>query len=121
MISQTTKKVTYVCSLCGSTNCGLDATAVWDSDAQEYVLNTTFDSSWCDECGHDDPGLKELALTQKAPVSVVAGDYIRVPDSERVVRVERIDGTCLYLDGGALIDAGELSADDVLLESEAVS
>lgn len=58
------KKTMMVCSKCGSANCGLDATARFDPDAGEYALNGTFDNSWCDGCGMDDPGLDEAPFNQ---------------------------------------------------------
>jgi hypothetical protein len=41
------------CSNCGSTDCGLDAVAVWDDVAQGYVLGNTFDDGWCEDCSSD--------------------------------------------------------------------
>ena len=44
-----------VCPECGSNDIGLEATAIWDMDAQDWVLNSTFDSNgYCRECGADD-------------------------------------------------------------------
>lgn len=42
-------------------NCGRDATARWDEDAQAWDLGGVFDNSW-DGCGGDDPGLDEVEI-----------------------------------------------------------
>ena len=46
-----------VCACCGSENAGVDATAVWNIDLGEYELSSAHDTTWCDDCGVDDPGL----------------------------------------------------------------
>jgi len=42
--------VKAVCSYCGSEGVKLDAWAVFDFVAQEWVLESTFDAGWCDDC-----------------------------------------------------------------------
>lgn len=43
-----------VCACCGSDDVVLDATAAWDIDAQEWVLNSTFDDAYCNTCETED-------------------------------------------------------------------
>ena len=41
------------CTNCGSEEVAVDATAEWDFDAQEWVLDSTFDHAYCGGCdGH---------------------------------------------------------------------
>jgi hypothetical protein len=39
-----------MCSGCGSTNVQWDATASWDEDKQEFVLDDVCDNTWCTNC-----------------------------------------------------------------------
>jgi hypothetical protein len=42
--------VNKVCKYCGSDNVWADATAVWDSWDQEWVLGSIFDNEYCIDC-----------------------------------------------------------------------
>ena len=45
------KKITaYLCTHCGSPDVGLDATARWSAQAQDWELGGVHDNSWCDNC-----------------------------------------------------------------------
>ncbi len=45
------KKVKVVCDDCGGDDCILmDAFAEWDVEKQDWVLQNTFDNSWCRDC-----------------------------------------------------------------------
>jgi hypothetical protein len=39
-----------VCSWCGGENVKLDAWAVFDFEAQAWVLESIFDAGYCDDC-----------------------------------------------------------------------
>lgn len=41
------KKIKKVCSLCGSEEVLVDAYAQWDVEKQKFVLNSTFERSFC--------------------------------------------------------------------------
>ena len=41
------KKIKKVCSLCGSEDVLIDAYAQWDVEKQDFVLNCTFELSFC--------------------------------------------------------------------------
>jgi len=41
------KKIKKVCSLCGSEEVLVDAYAQWDVEKQKFVLNSTFEHSFC--------------------------------------------------------------------------
>lgn len=42
-----------VCKHCGSTGVRVDAWAIWDEDAQEWVLDNVFDYEYCVACEGD--------------------------------------------------------------------
>ena len=56
-------KVTYVCSNCGGSNVVRDAWAEWDPVRQEWILQSTFDESYCYDC-EGEHSLKEIPLEQ---------------------------------------------------------
>lgn len=43
-------KVKYVCTECGSEDVVSDAWASWDIETQQWVLEDTFDMSYCRSC-----------------------------------------------------------------------
>jgi DNA-directed RNA polymerase subunit RPC12/RpoP len=45
------KKIKYVCTQCGSDNVLFDAWAAWNEEKQEMELVTTFDDTYCEQCG----------------------------------------------------------------------
>lgn len=55
----------YVCPKCGGDDCGRDATASWDVQAQAFVLGTIYDQGWCNECG--DVDLVEVGAASVEP------------------------------------------------------
>ena len=55
--------VSYVCPKCGGDDCGRDATASWDVQAQAFVLGTIYDQGWCNQCG--DVDLVEVKMTDE--------------------------------------------------------
>lgn len=46
-------KQTIHCSICDGTEINRDATAKWNEEAQEWEMSCTFDSFYCDDCGHE--------------------------------------------------------------------
>ena len=52
-------KVRYMCPRCGSDSVKCDAWARWDTEAQDWYLDQTFDASWCDECDEEIGYLEE--------------------------------------------------------------
>ena len=44
------RKEKPTCCHCGSDNVLVDAYAEWDADKQEWVLLTTFDDYYCQDC-----------------------------------------------------------------------
>ena len=55
------KKRTVVCVKCGSDDVRLDAFAMWDKEKQEWVLDSVYDTSWCNSCGSEhDLAFKEI-------------------------------------------------------------
>lgn len=59
------KRIKKVCSLCGSEDVLIDAYAQWDVEKQDFVLNCTFEYSFCfcnkcqGECGIIDVEVKD--------------------------------------------------------------
>lgn len=49
-MSEPNKHVTYVCKRCSSKLVRLDAWAEWNEGAQEWVLSTTYDYTYCLAC-----------------------------------------------------------------------
>jgi hypothetical protein len=45
-----TKTHTYICDVCGSEDVMLDAYAEWDTEIQDWVLRSTFDQAYCEQC-----------------------------------------------------------------------
>ena len=43
-------KHTPKCSICGSDRILKDAWAAWDNEAQEWVLHSTLDQEYCEQC-----------------------------------------------------------------------
>ena len=62
------KRITYVCTDCGSKNVVTDANARWDEESQAWVVKDIFDESegWCRDCDekyeNGDVNLKEIEL-----------------------------------------------------------
>ena len=44
------RKVSYVCTECGSDDVRIDAFAMWDVDKQAWVLSHMFDQAFCEQC-----------------------------------------------------------------------
>jgi hypothetical protein len=44
------KQVSYVCCRCGSSEVLIDAWAEWDVDKQDWVLNHTSTTEFCEKC-----------------------------------------------------------------------
>jgi peptide subunit release factor 1 (eRF1) len=59
------KRVTYICSKCGSTNVVSDTRAEWDVDNQVWLVVGHYDSSECLDC-EEEESLIEVEL---APAS----------------------------------------------------
>lgn len=53
-------RIRIVCANCGSDACGRGAEARWNEAAQAWDVVGVYDSSWCDDCGEDNPGLNEV-------------------------------------------------------------
>ena len=47
-------KVRMVCDNCGSEDVLRDAFAKWDYDSQEWIFNSTLDTTSCNTCGEED-------------------------------------------------------------------
>lgn len=43
-------KTKPVCEECGSDNVWVDATAAWDIATQKWVLESTFQQEYCEQC-----------------------------------------------------------------------
>lgn len=54
-------KLKVTCDNCGSENVRLDAFAMWDKAKQDWVLDSTYDTSWCIDCeGEHDITYEEI-------------------------------------------------------------
>jgi rRNA maturation endonuclease Nob1 len=65
-----TKKV---CSQCGGTNVLIDAYAEWDFEAQEWVLQNTFDASVCEDCGGE-TSIDDIEMTGEEANAEIASE-----------------------------------------------
>jgi hypothetical protein len=54
--------ITYRCPHCRGDNVGYEATSDWCVDSQSWVLGSTYDHAWCNDCG--DIKLVEHPLTR---------------------------------------------------------
>lgn len=54
-------KIWIVCAHCGTDEVMRDAWAVWDVEAQEWVLGQVFDAAFCEKC-EGDASLEEVPL-----------------------------------------------------------
>jgi hypothetical protein len=43
--------IIYKCPKCGGTEVGQDAASAWDVEAQKWILGSTYDDQWCNDCG----------------------------------------------------------------------
>jgi peptide subunit release factor 1 (eRF1) len=59
------KRVTYVCKQCGSTNVISDTRAKWDVPTQEWIVVGHYDSAECLDC----QGEQHLIEVELAPAS----------------------------------------------------
>lgn len=41
------------CRYCGSKNVSVDSIARWNDELQDWVLSSTLDSGYCDDCGEE--------------------------------------------------------------------
>ena len=57
-------RTAMICPHCGTTSCGSDATANWSPLDQQWVLGSTFDDLWCNDCG-DISELQEIELDDR--------------------------------------------------------
>ena len=64
-MTETRKRVTFVCRNCGSTNVASDAIAQWSVAKQEWAVGGHYDSGECLDC-HCEASFAEVEL---APVS----------------------------------------------------
>lgn len=53
------QRVEPVCKRCGSTDLSRDASAIWDSDAQQWDLCAIYDSTTCEACTAESDDLYE--------------------------------------------------------------
>lgn len=44
------KRISYVCRHCGSSAVFMDAWAAWDADKQDWVLDHTSTTEFCNDC-----------------------------------------------------------------------
>lgn len=56
------EKIELVCDICGSNKIEFDATAVWNSKAQEYQYELC-DGAWCHDCNDLVP-VKEIIIEE---------------------------------------------------------
>jgi hypothetical protein len=86
MATEEPKKYLYVCSYCGTDNVTSDATAEWDFEKQDWVLNDVNDYSYCGECG-DEAALDDIYPEdeeKKAPIGTsraILVDEVRNPSN----------------------------------------
>jgi len=59
------KRVSYICSFCGSSAIMMDAWAAWDSERQDWVLHDTLTETFCRECD----GETSLTEVELAPAN----------------------------------------------------
>lgn len=60
------KRITYICSMCGSSDVLMDAWAEWDSEQQAWALHDTVTNSFCQRC-HGETCLVEVELPVLTP------------------------------------------------------
>ena len=60
-----TKRVTYVCHQCGSSDVAIDAWAEWDIEKQDWVLRNISTTEFCDNC-YSETQLVEVKLKSMA-------------------------------------------------------
>lgn len=66
------KRVIMVCKHCGSDAVGCEANAVWDVEAQDWVLGGMHDDEWCGECGADG---HNVIIEKEIPDDVLRRDH----------------------------------------------
>lgn len=54
--------IVMVCSVCGSENVKRDAWAEWSVQEQSWVLCSTYDNTYCEDC-EEEQSLEERELT----------------------------------------------------------
>ena len=59
------KRVTYVCDSCGSTNVISDASTKWDVATQQWIIVGHYDSAECVDCEEE----RHLIEVELAPAS----------------------------------------------------
>jgi hypothetical protein len=65
------KRVTFVCGMCGGKTVTRDAWAEWDVEAQEWLLGDAFDYAYCHDCDAE-TNLIEVELAPRAtPIKIV--------------------------------------------------
>jgi hypothetical protein len=60
-MDSTDKRITFICSTCGSTKVTRDAWAEWDEASQQWVLGAAYDYSFCHDC-ENETRMKEVTL-----------------------------------------------------------
>lgn len=57
------------CKHCGSSDIRADAWAMWDDNAQQWVLTSTYDNYWCESCEIDEVTLEWVPSIQQTEVT----------------------------------------------------
>lgn len=59
--TQLRQLVNMVCDTCGSEDVFVDAWASWNTEAQRWELENTFDAGYCNDCGRASVPLAKIA------------------------------------------------------------
>lgn len=109
-----TDKTKPVCTECGSDDVRCDAYAIWDIEAQDWVLLTTFDNTDCEKCGADELLTEEVTQEMIEAGVRVLQDSGRLrlnqsgPDHLLVRSVLRAALSCRQHIGGAAVSGGKV-------------
>lgn len=59
------KRIKYVCPNCGSDYVFSDASAIWNTDSQQWELYVIYDNSYCEGCNTEIKYFDKVELEQE--------------------------------------------------------
>lgn len=70
-------KIKYICPYCGGDNLLMDAFCNWDVSKQEWILHSTFDDVYCQDCESNIKTMNEVEIGSESEES--SGDTVPTP------------------------------------------